>query len=362
VSLTFLFLYSVFTTWLNNLGGISFYSGRSGWCCDSVISYEIVLPSGQVINVDMKSHPDLFWALRGAGSSNFGIVTSFVLVAIELPNPRGLWAGVKAYSQEKVPQLLDDMHGFWTQSQAEDENIAGINFYKYTAEQNNFTLATLRYHATHDDPESWPQSISQHHITKSIPGTSKSFITQIAPYCTSLAQGFQGGRRNVWLTLTYRPSREFERHLYAIFEEEAVKLKDVEGFHVGISTQLAPRSVRIAPANKGGGNCLGLSGETEPLVILVYSWSYIRPTDHQIVEETAHRCADRIEAKAKDFGVWHPFRYMNYADEKFQAKQVWDGYGHENITRLRRIQREVDPTGVFTNGGLASGYFKLNKL
>jgi FAD/FMN-containing dehydrogenase len=53
---------------------------------------------------------------------------------------------------------------------------------------------------------------------------------------------------------------------------------------------------------------------------------------------------------------------MNYADDQFQAKDVWDGYGAENLARLRNIQKIVDPTGIFTRGGLASGYFKLNSL
>ena len=57
-------------------GGIAWTSRKLGLACDSLLAVEMVTASGEVIAVDAKHHPRLFWALRGAGSS-FGIVTSF---------------------------------------------------------------------------------------------------------------------------------------------------------------------------------------------------------------------------------------------------------------------------------------------
>ena len=37
---------------------------------------QVVLASGQIVNANLDSHPDLFAALKG-GTNNFGIVTSF---------------------------------------------------------------------------------------------------------------------------------------------------------------------------------------------------------------------------------------------------------------------------------------------
>ncbi len=51
-------------------------SRRTGWACDSVVGYEVVLASGEVVNVTQSSNPDLWLALKG-GSNNFGIVTRF---------------------------------------------------------------------------------------------------------------------------------------------------------------------------------------------------------------------------------------------------------------------------------------------
>jgi hypothetical protein len=79
-----------------------------------VIAYEVVLPNSTITTVTHKSHPELFFALRGAGSSNFGIVTSFTLESFSPLNPAGLWDVVKAYSWDMLPKLLDLHHKYYT--------------------------------------------------------------------------------------------------------------------------------------------------------------------------------------------------------------------------------------------------------
>lgn len=58
--------------------------GRSfGLTIDHVKGAEVALADGSVVRADAAHHPDLFWALRGAGA-NMGIVTSFDIEATEL--------------------------------------------------------------------------------------------------------------------------------------------------------------------------------------------------------------------------------------------------------------------------------------
>jgi FAD/FMN-containing dehydrogenase len=45
-----------------------------------------VLADGRIVDCDEERHPDLFWALRGAGGGQFGVVTRLVLAT--LPEPR----------------------------------------------------------------------------------------------------------------------------------------------------------------------------------------------------------------------------------------------------------------------------------
>jgi hypothetical protein len=58
-------------------GGLGADARRSGLSCDALISASVVLPSGDAIVASADDHADLFWALRGGGGGNFGVVTSF---------------------------------------------------------------------------------------------------------------------------------------------------------------------------------------------------------------------------------------------------------------------------------------------
>jgi FAD/FMN-containing dehydrogenase len=87
-------------------GGFGFLTRYLGMACDNLIGAEIVVASGadgaKAIEVDLKSHPDLLWALRGAGNGNFGIVTSLTYRVTPLRSVAYLqatWDG------------LDDLHG-----------------------------------------------------------------------------------------------------------------------------------------------------------------------------------------------------------------------------------------------------------
>src|SRR5580693_8148630 len=84
-------------------GGIGWFSRKYGLTCDNFVSLELVLASGEVIEVSADSHPDLFWALRGGGG-NFGIVTRFTFQAYDFgPLMR---IGVSVYEPEQAATAL----------------------------------------------------------------------------------------------------------------------------------------------------------------------------------------------------------------------------------------------------------------
>ena len=45
---------------------------------DSLLAAQVVLANGRIVECDEHNEPDLFWALRGAGGCNFGVLTSLV--------------------------------------------------------------------------------------------------------------------------------------------------------------------------------------------------------------------------------------------------------------------------------------------
>ncbi|EFN59850.1 hypothetical protein CHLNCDRAFT_133629 [Chlorella variabilis] len=70
-------------------GGISLLSRAHGPACDSILGAQVVLADGSVVNVTSGGpDPDLFWALRGAGST-LGVVTKLTLQLYDAPTYSG---------------------------------------------------------------------------------------------------------------------------------------------------------------------------------------------------------------------------------------------------------------------------------
>jgi FAD/FMN-containing dehydrogenase len=57
-------------------GGIGYLTRKHGLTIDNVLGAEIVTATGEILDVNADSHPDLFWGIRGGGG-NFGVVTRF---------------------------------------------------------------------------------------------------------------------------------------------------------------------------------------------------------------------------------------------------------------------------------------------
>ena len=62
----------------------------------------------------------------------------------------------------------------------------------------------------------------------------------------------------------------------------------------------------------------------------------------------------RFQSAAANLGAAHPYIFQNHA---FEEQKVLEGYGADNVKRLKSIRHNVDPTGVFQI--LRPGFFKL---
>jgi len=112
-------------------GGYGWNSRALGPACFSVEAVDVVLPSGELVHADDGSHPDLMWAVRGAGPGFFGIVTRFHLRVYPQYDsilrsayvfPRELQDEVLAWSYETVPAISP-----WLEMSAKVSFTSGID-------------------------------------------------------------------------------------------------------------------------------------------------------------------------------------------------------------------------------------------
>lgn len=84
-------------------GGLGWLARKYGTSADSVIGFEVVAASGEVVRASADSDPELFWALRGAGAGHLGVVTSMETRLYPIAE---LYAGNLYYPAELAGDVL----------------------------------------------------------------------------------------------------------------------------------------------------------------------------------------------------------------------------------------------------------------
>jgi FAD/FMN-containing dehydrogenase len=67
-------------------GGLGILGRRYGLTCDQLAGAQVMLADGRVVECDENRESDLFWALRGAGGGQFGVVTRFDFRTLAAPS------------------------------------------------------------------------------------------------------------------------------------------------------------------------------------------------------------------------------------------------------------------------------------
>jgi len=101
-------------------GGLGYLTRKYGLSIDNLLEVSVVLADGSYVQVSAKSHPDLYWAIRGGGG-NFGVVVSFLFRAHPVSLVYGgpmLWEmgdakTILQWYREFIKDAPDDLNGFF---------------------------------------------------------------------------------------------------------------------------------------------------------------------------------------------------------------------------------------------------------
>ncbi|OAA76205.1 FAD binding domain-containing protein [Akanthomyces lecanii RCEF 1005] len=363
-------------------GGISFLSRQYGWAVDNV-----VLPNGTVTNANPENNPDLYFALRGGGSS-FGIVTRFDFEALALN--KTFWggsdvnvlAGMGATRKRLAIQdrrewsfrsavfalirLLHrglDLFGYGTtldklasgfaslaHEQQMDAAAAAYLFFSYLPDLRTYVAgSTYVYSQNTEEPAALQPLTGVPHLYTTRRLRTLSDLTLEVTEMNPMDQ------RQHWRTTTFKADPALIAQFGEIFLQESAPMRyAVPDALQSTNVQLLTKH-EIALSQRNGDNAFGLKPEDGPFVFLVTTTAYKHAKDDEVVRVASERIHERIKALGKEMGLYHPFIYPNYAAV---GQDVFAGFAPENLARLLEIQSRYDPGRVFAN--LQPGHLTLN--
>jgi FAD/FMN-containing dehydrogenase len=85
-------------------GGVGHQTRKYGTGSDRLVSARVMLADGRLVHASATERPELFWALRGGGGGNFGIVLDFEVRPIA--QPRGVFFDT-VWSWDKAQEVLE---------------------------------------------------------------------------------------------------------------------------------------------------------------------------------------------------------------------------------------------------------------
>lgn len=336
-------------------GGISYFSGKYGWACDNVRNFEVVLSSGRIVDASPWQNQDLYWALRGGGGSNWGIVTRFDLAAFD---QGGVWSNNLIFPGAASRSMIGLFKSLAVDGLAQDEEAHTYMVATHVPALGGDVIAGFYYHATPPAEGTFPRVFQP---VNSQPGAivNTTSVLNISALSKTIDDPY--GSRKTWWDTTVRLDEGSEALLenvmsrFTDFSERLRAQSESAGSRAILALQPISPNI-LQHMQKNGGNALGLHPEDGPLAIIQLSVSWESASLDAWVEDGAAQFVASIEEMAETEGLLKGYVYMNYAGK---TQDVLGRYGTENYERLTRIAKHWDPDGHLQS--LWKGYFQLGR-
>ncbi|KAI1433774.1 FAD-binding domain-containing protein [Xylaria sp. CBS 124048] len=108
-------------------GGRGRLEGFYGLISDNFVELNVVLANGTEVIVSQASHPDLFWAMKGAGH-NFGVVTSLTSKIYRRP-AETFYYKIYTWTQDKLEILFDELNKLHNNGSHAKEMVFNMGVY-----------------------------------------------------------------------------------------------------------------------------------------------------------------------------------------------------------------------------------------
>ncbi|KAG9238729.1 hypothetical protein BJ875DRAFT_415626 [Amylocarpus encephaloides] len=317
-------------------GGYGYSSRTKGLASDALVEAEIVLANGTFTTASATNNPELFWALRGAGSS-FGVITRMKFQTFAAPTNNIVFSyglNVNAQSMKNAFAVLQD-YANSTAMPAEMNMRVFIN-------RGSVSLMGVFY------------------------GTQSAFQTAISPVLSKI--GNPGGQvqQKGWIdALTGYAYMSLSTPLdYDVHETFFSKSLMTERLDDTAMTAFWNYWYNTARANSRdwylivdlhGGQSSAITKLGQDYSSYAHRKALIKYEFYDRVNSGSYPSnglsflngwVDTItnSMKSTQFGM-----YINYADPTLSTTQAQNSYWLGNYAKLANIKKEVDPANLFSN-------------
>ncbi|KAI8632446.1 FAD-binding domain-containing protein [Xylariaceae sp. FL1651] len=321
-------------------GGISYYSSQVGWTCDTVVNFEVVLASSEIVNANATSNPDLFRALKGGGN-NFGVVTRIDFKTVDIVELRG---GHLFQSSDYVEPILTAVANI-AAAKEYDVHTSIVTSCIFDSTSKEWTILSI---PTYTLPEFNPPVYDELFSIPNITTESTASIVNISTLTAEppIAQVYQ-----TFLTSTYSASPKLLIDLFNTANETISSMQIPAGVTWSVTFEPLPT---VFTKQGEGKNVLGTSEADGNGLVLLAGASWSDPSSTEFAQAMGPKIVKAMDDTAAKAGGLHRFKYLNYADPN---QDVLGSYGEENLAFLRATSRKYDPQGVFQKK--VPGGFKL---
>ncbi len=308
---------------------------------DRLIGAEIVLADGRILACDENHDEDLFWALRGAGAGNFGVVTALLFRTVPAPD-------------------VTNFHVTWPYSRAADVIGAWQRWAPYGPDE---LAASLK--VTADEDIERPPSVDVYGAFLGEPTEVHDLLDPLIvrsgsdPSSTSMTLMPYPETRRFWAELGEAEDATGERRIAGMSEGPYLACKS-EFFSRPLPTEAISALLETFVDGRA-------PGETRELDFMPWGGAYNRvPSDatafvhrdelFQLKQaavvaadapmddhEAARRAVHKMWASVHSWGSGRVFQ--NFADPELEH---WgDAYYGHNLARLVRVKARYDPSTFF---------------
>ncbi|KAF3172624.1 hypothetical protein TWF788_009388 [Orbilia oligospora] len=342
-------------------GGISYYSNSRGWAADHITAYEVVYANGTIGTITSSNYPDLFIAMKGAGSS-FAIVTHFTQETFEQKTYN---AGFVFYPPVSIPKVLNALYNYSVDgaiAHPESHIIPAFSSVGPDLVVTDVTLGAFCFFYP-TKLENFQETEVFKPFTKEIPFlvSTKKNRNGLNSISGEIA-GYSGpGKRQSFTDMAIvLDSAETLKILWDAYQDVAEPYRlCIQGYTA--SFIFYPLTSTFVSQGTAGGkkNSMGLENtpagqDGKTIMIISINLTWLLKSQDALAAECVGKVFAKLRQIAEQRGIYHPFMYMNYANG---TQDVLSGYGAASGDRLRQVKLEVDPTNDF--GTLVKGRYKI---